>query len=87
MKQSIPSSLLALVKEDDKERFLQDYREANFVLDVIKEAIDDKYEGLLRQEESPELLSTSESYVKYTYIMGQRHMAKMILNLFPTKQR
>ena len=82
----IPSSLLALVKPDDKERFIQDYSEANFVLEVIQQAIADKIGTLEDQEDDPKLFGEPGYVSHYAHIMGQRKMAKTILTLFPTKK-
>lgn len=81
----IPGALLALVKETDKKRFIQDYAEANFVLDIIKGAIEKKIELLQTKEEDEKLLSDPGYVSKYTHFMGQRKMAKELLNLFPKK--
>ena len=82
---SIPSALLAQVKESDVKRFKQDYYEANFALDVIRAAIEKKIEDLSTREES-ELLFSEPGYVEhYISIIGQRRMAKELLNLFPKK--
>lgn len=82
---SIPSALLALVKETDKKRFKQDYAEANFVLDVIKSAIEKKIVSLETKEEDEKLFSDPGYVSKYAHFMGQRKMAKELLNLFPKK--
>lgn len=84
-KQKINSALLACVKEDDKKRFLQDYKEANFVLQVIEQAIEKKLGTLETKEESPELFKDPGYVSHYAYLMGQRKMVKDILNLFPNK--
>ena len=81
----IPGALLALVKESDTQRFKQDYHEANFVLDIIKGAIEKKIEQLSTKEES-ELLFNEPGYLEhYISIIGQRKMAKELLQLFPKK--
>jgi len=84
-KKSIPSALLAQVKPSDHTRFKQDYTEANFVLDVIKEAIEKKLELLSDREESESNFSEPGYVHKYTHLLGQRKMAKELLNLFPKK--
>jgi len=82
---SIPSALLAQVKPDDHKRFKQDYHEANFALDVIRAAIEKKIYDLSTREES-ELLFQEPGYLEhYISIIGQRKMAKELLNLFPKK--
>lgn len=81
----IPSLLLAQVKPEDHLRFKQDYSEANFVLDVIREAIEKKIFDLATKEES-ELLFNEPGYLEhFISIIGQRKMAKELLNLFPKK--
>ena len=86
LKNKIPSALLAEVKAEDKARFIQDYNEANFCLEVIKTAIEKKWEVLLDQEEDPRLFQEPGYAAHYAHIMGQRKMAKTILNLFPNKK-
>ena len=82
---SIPSALLAQVKPADQARFKQDYQEANFALDVIRAAIEKKIYDLSTKEES-ELLFNEPGYVEhFISIIGQRKMAKELLNLFPKK--
>ena len=82
-KVSIPSLLLSKVKTEDKTRFKQDYQEANFVLDVMKDAIEAKLEEILNKEES-EIMFSEPGYTEhYAYLMGKRKMAKEILHLFP----
>lgn len=84
-KATFPSALLSKVKKEDIDRFKQDYQEVNFVLDVIKEAIEEEYTKLLDQQES-ELLFQEPGYLEhYAHLMGQRKMAKRIINLFPKK--
>ena len=84
-KTSIPSALLAQVKPTDQARFKQDYSEANFVLDIIREAIEKKITSLQTKEEDEKLLSDPGYVSRYTHIIGQRKMAKELLNLFPKK--
>ena len=82
-KSSIPNLLLTQVKSSDKARFKQDYQEANFVLDVMRDAIEAKLKEILDKEES-ELMFSEPGYTEhYAYLMGKRKMAKEILNLFP----
>ena len=84
-KQSIPSALLAQVKPTDVDRFKQDYSEANFVLDIIRAAIEKKVLDLSTKEES-ELLFNEPGYLEhFISIIGQRRMAKELLQLFPKK--
>ena len=85
--ESIPGALLAQVKKTDLKRFKQDYREANYVLDIIKGAIERKIEHLLTREEDEKLLNEPGYVAKYAHIMGQRKMAKELLNLFPRKDK
>ena len=82
---SIPSALLAQVKPDDHVRFKQDYSEANFVLDVIREAIEKKITIIQTREDDEKLLSDPGYVSTYAHLMGQRKMAKELLNLFPKK--
>ena len=83
--QPIPSKLLAAVKPQDQTRFKQDYSEANFVLEVIKEAII-KEIILLQGKEESELIFKEPGYSEhYAHMMGQRQMARKLLNLFPKK--
>lgn len=84
-KTKIPNRLLATVRKEDAIRFKQDYQEANFVLDIMREAIEAMHEELLKEEESPLMFSEPGYREKYTWIMGKRKMAKEILNLFPEK--
>ena len=81
----IPSALLARVKEGDRKRFEQDYAEANYVLDIIKEAIEEKIDSLIRKEESDLLFSEPGYAAHYAFLMGQRKAARELLNLFPKK--
>ena len=82
---SIPSGLLAEIKHEDRKRFIQDYLEANFVLDVMKEAIERQLNYLYDKEEKIEMFEKPGYVAEYAYLMGQRKMAKQILNLFPKK--
>ena len=82
---AIPSALLALVKEMDLKRFKQDYAEANYVLDIIQEAIEKKIYALSTQEESELLFAEPGYYEHHISIIGQRKMAKELLQLFPKK--
>ena len=85
MSSTIPSALLAQVKPEDVKRFKQDYKEANYALDIIRAAIEKKIYDLSTKEES-ELLFSEPGYVEhYISIIGQRKMAKELLNLFPKK--
>lgn len=81
----IPSALLALVREEDQLRFKQDYYEANFALEIIKGAIEKKLEALATKEES-ELLFNEPGYIEhFISLIGQRKMARELLQLFPSK--
>ena len=82
---SVPSALLAKVRDEDIARFKQDYYEANFVLDIIKEAIEKKLEILSDKEEDISNFSDPGYVAKYTHMLGQKKMAKELLQLFPTK--
>ena len=79
----IPSALLAKVKTTDKKRFIQDYNEANFVLDIIKEAIEARIQGLEDKQEAELIFDKPGVYEYHISLIGQRKMAKKILNLFP----
>ena len=82
---SIPSALIAQVKESDRKRFEQDYYEANFVLDIMRAAIEKKIASLETKEEDEKLFQ-EPGYVEHLVsIIGQRKMAKELLNLFPKK--
>ena len=84
-KNPIPNALLARVKESDVLRFKQDYYEANFVLNIIKEAVEKKLELLSDKEEDISNFSDPGYVSKYTYLLGQKKMAKELLQLFPKK--
>ena len=86
MSDKLNSNLLAFVDKEQRKRFLQDYKEANFVLDVIQKAIEKKLELLETQEESPELFKDPGYVATYAHLMGQKKMAKNILTLFPNKK-
>ena len=85
MSSSLPSALLAQVKNTDLKRFTQDYSEANYVLDVIRAAIEKEIKILQTKEESETLLSDPGYLEHYVHMMGQRKMANKLLNLFPKK--
>lgn len=84
-KQPIPSKLLARVKEQDKARFKADYQEANFVLDVLRLALEEEIKVLSDREDDDSIFEDPGFASKYAHIMGQRRMAKKLLNLFPKK--
>ena len=82
----IPNSLLSKVKPADKARFEADYAESNFVLDVIQAAIEEEIKSLSDKEDSEEIFNAPGWEAKYAHLMGQRKMAKKLLNLFPKKR-
>ncbi|RLC00661.1 MAG: hypothetical protein DRH90_17975 [Deltaproteobacteria bacterium] len=81
----VPNALLALVKRSEIKRFTQDYYEANFALDIIREAIEEKLRKLSDKEENEANFKEPGYMEKYIHILGQRKMAKELLNLFPKK--
>lgn len=81
----ISSHLLAHVKPEDKKRFLQDYQEANFVLDVIQKAVEKELQNTIEDEEDPKLFTEPGFAEHYAWLMGNRRMARTILKLFPKR--
>jgi len=81
-KVSIPSKLLAAVKQQDKERFKGDYTEYNFVLNVIRDAILQDLEDLASKEESEELFGKPNWNEHQAYLLGQRKAFKATLKYF-----
>jgi hypothetical protein len=80
-KKSIPSSLLAVVKKEDKERFRKLYFEDNYVLDVIKEAIKKELEALVVSQENEEEFSKPSWAERQACLIGERRALRRVLNL------
>ena len=84
----VPSSLIARVPDAaEKKRLIQDYQESSFILDVMKDAIEEELKFLLDKEEQETLFDEPGYIAHYAHLMGQRKMAKKILKLFPTKKK
>lgn len=81
----VPSKLLSLVKPEDKERFIHDYHEYNWVLGVIKEAVQKEVDVLQLSEELEDNFSDTNWDKLMAYKLGGRKYLRKVLNLFPTK--
>lgn len=78
---SIPSSLLAVVDKEDKERFKKLYFEDNYVLDVIRKAIEKELEALTLEQEKEDEFSKPCWTERQACLIGERRALRRVLNL------